>query len=64
MPIEEAVKNFGNRSLLLVAAEDNKESAETVRKLKQVNENTKRKFIRKADTAREFCGESRVRKFA
>lgn len=38
LPIEDAVKNFGERSVLLVAAEDDKESVETVKKLKQVNE--------------------------
>jgi dienelactone hydrolase len=38
MPIEDAVKNYGERSLLLVAADDDKESAETVKKLKQINE--------------------------
>ena len=38
LPIEDAVKNYGERPLLLVAAEDDKESAETVKKLKQVNE--------------------------
>jgi dienelactone hydrolase len=38
LPIEPAAKTFGNRPLLLVAAEDDKESAETVRKLKQINE--------------------------
>jgi dienelactone hydrolase len=34
LPIEEAVKNYGDRALLLVAAEDDKESADTVKKLK------------------------------
>jgi dienelactone hydrolase len=34
LPIEDAVKNYGDRPLLLVAAEDDKESAETVKKLK------------------------------
>lgn len=38
LPIEDAVKNYGDRNLLLVASEDDKESAETVKKLKQVNE--------------------------
>jgi dienelactone hydrolase len=38
MPTEQAAKTFGNRPLLLVAADDDKESAETVQKLKQVNE--------------------------
>jgi dienelactone hydrolase len=38
MPTEPAAKTFGNRPLLLVAADDDKESAETVRKLKLVNE--------------------------
>lgn len=35
MPTEPAVRKYGNRSLLLVAAEDDKESADTVRKLKE-----------------------------
>jgi dipeptidyl aminopeptidase/acylaminoacyl peptidase len=39
MPIEPAAKTFGNRPLLLVAADDDKESAETVKKLKQSGEN-------------------------
>lgn len=34
LPIEDAVKNYGDRPLLLVAAEDDKESAATVKKLK------------------------------
>jgi dienelactone hydrolase len=34
LPIEDAVKNYGDRPLLLVAAGDDKESAETVKKLK------------------------------
>lgn len=34
LPTEPAVKSFGARPLLLVAAEDDKESAETVKKLK------------------------------
>ena len=38
MPTMPAVKSYGNRALLFVAAEDDKESAETVRKLKQSNE--------------------------
>ncbi len=38
MPIEDALKGFGDRPLLLVAAEDDKESAETVKKLRQFNE--------------------------
>jgi dienelactone hydrolase len=38
MQCEPAAKTFGNRPLLLVAAEDDNESAETVRKLKQMNE--------------------------
>ncbi len=38
MPTEPAAKTFGNRPLLLVAADDDKESVETVRKLKQINE--------------------------
>jgi dienelactone hydrolase len=38
MQCEPAAKTFGNRPLLLVAADDDKESAQTVRKLKLVNE--------------------------
>jgi dienelactone hydrolase len=38
MRSEPAAKTFGNRPLLLVAADDDNESAETVKKLKQVNE--------------------------
>jgi dienelactone hydrolase len=38
MPTEPAAKGFGDRPLLLVAAEDDKESAETVKKLRQFNE--------------------------
>ena len=41
LPIEAAVKNYGDRNLLLVAAEDDKESAGTVRKLKSENANGK-----------------------
>jgi dienelactone hydrolase len=37
LPIEPAVKSYGNRSLLLVAAEDDKESADSVRKLKSAS---------------------------
>jgi hypothetical protein len=39
LPIEDAVKDFGERPLLLVAAEDDKESAETVKTLKQLGDN-------------------------
>lgn len=35
LPTAPAVKNYGDRGLLLVAAEDDKESAEAVRKLKE-----------------------------
>ncbi len=35
LPIEAAVKNYGNRPLLLVAADDDQNSAETVKKLKE-----------------------------
>lgn len=35
LPIEAALKNYGDRHLLLVAAEDDQNSAETVRKLKE-----------------------------
>lgn len=41
MPTEPAVKNYGNRPLLMVAAEDDKESADAVRKLKAENEGDK-----------------------
>ncbi len=37
MPTETAVKNYGARPLLLVAADDDKESAETVKKLKSLS---------------------------
>jgi dienelactone hydrolase len=35
LPIEESVKNYGDRPLLLVAADDDQNSAETVKKLKE-----------------------------
>jgi dienelactone hydrolase len=38
LPTEPAAKTFGIRPLLLVAADDDKESVETVRKLRQINE--------------------------
>ncbi len=38
LPIEDAVRNYGGRNLLLVAAEDDQNSAATVKKLKLVNE--------------------------
>ncbi|CAN5323336.1 hypothetical protein BH20ACI1_BH20ACI1_22180 [soil metagenome] len=41
LPIEDAVKNYGDRPLLLVAANDDQESAETVKKLKSANANEK-----------------------
>lgn len=41
MPTEPAVKSFGNRSLLLVAADDDKESADSVKKLKSAGGNDK-----------------------
>lgn len=41
LPIEDALKNYGDRSLLLVAAEDDQDSAETVRKLKEAVANEK-----------------------
>lgn len=37
IPTEPAVKDFGERSLLIVAAEDDRESAETVRQLGAIN---------------------------
>lgn len=41
LPIEDAVKNFGERPLLLVAAEDDRNSADSVKKIKTsvLNEN-------------------------
>ncbi len=41
LPIETAVKNYGDRALLLVAADDDQNSAETVRKLKESVKNEK-----------------------
>lgn len=41
LSIEESVKNYGDRNLLLIAAEDDQESAETVKKLKESNTNAK-----------------------
>ena len=41
LPTEPALKNYGNRPLLLVAAEDDKESADAVRKLKALGANEK-----------------------
>lgn len=41
MPTDSAVKNYGDRPLLMVAAEDDKESADSVRKLKEVGANEK-----------------------
>ncbi len=41
MPIENAAKDYGDRYLLMVAAGDDKESAETVRTLKQAAANDK-----------------------
>lgn len=41
MPTEPAVKKYGNRGLLLVAADDDKESADSVRKLKASGGNDK-----------------------
>ncbi len=38
LPIEDAVKNYGERNLLLVAAEDDQESAATVKKLKAISD--------------------------
>jgi dienelactone hydrolase len=39
MRSEPAAKTFGNRPLLLVSAEDDKESAETVKKIKTISDN-------------------------
>jgi dienelactone hydrolase len=47
MPTEPAVKSFGNRALLLVAAEDDKESADSVRKLKAADEKSEIKIYPK-----------------
>ena len=41
LPTEPAIKNYGDRPLLLVAAEDDKESADSVRKLKETGANKK-----------------------
>ncbi len=41
MPTEPAIKSYGDRPLLLVAAEDDKESADSVRKLKEIGANDK-----------------------
>ncbi len=41
LPTEPAIKNYGNRPLLIVAAEDDKESADAVRKLKSENPHEK-----------------------
>jgi dienelactone hydrolase len=41
LPIEDAVKNYGDRPLLLVAAADDQNSAETVKKLKESVPNEK-----------------------
>ncbi len=41
LPIEQTVKHYGDRPLLMVAAEDDKDSANAVRKLKADNPNEK-----------------------
>lgn len=41
LPIEDAIKNYGDRPMLLVAAEDDKQSAETVKTLKETVKNEK-----------------------
>ncbi len=41
LPTEPAIKSYGDRPILLVAAEDDKESADAVRKLKEVGGNNK-----------------------
>lgn len=41
MPTEPAVKSYGDRPLLLVAADDDKESADSVKKLKATGANNK-----------------------
>ena len=41
MPTEPAVKSYGDRPLLLVAADDNAESADSVKKLKTAGSNDK-----------------------
>jgi dienelactone hydrolase len=47
MPTEPAVKTFGNRPLLLVAADDDKESADSVKKLKETNQNCETQIYQK-----------------
>lgn len=44
MPTEPAVKNYGMRPLLLVAADDDKESADSVKKLKTADEKSEVKI--------------------
>ena len=41
MPTEPSVKSYGNRNLLMVAADDDSESADTVRQLKKTGANDK-----------------------
>lgn len=41
LPTEPAIKNYGDRPILMVAAEDDKESADAVRKLKALGANDK-----------------------
>ncbi len=41
MPTETAIKSYGDRPLLLVAAEDDKKSTDAVRKLKSASTNDK-----------------------
>lgn len=41
MPTEPAIKKYGDRALLMIAADDDKESADSVRKLKEAGANAK-----------------------
>ena len=47
MPTKPAVKNYGERPLLLVAAEDDKESADSVRKLKEADAKSETRIYEK-----------------
>ena len=47
LPTEPAIKNYGNRPLLLIAAEDDKESADAVRKLNETNAKSEMKIYEK-----------------
>ena len=47
LPTEPAIKSYGDRPLLLVAAEDDKESADAVRKLNGIDANSEMKIYEK-----------------